>query len=226
MIVSCAPESLRPLHCASSCSIGISAPRPSVFGCEMVLSLTLSKPKNHREVDLSLCQWLLFMDSSIITSSIAMAAHIHTTGILWLVWFRLFQFFFHKTLYHWHITENIGSRLFVGFFFCSLISHAFFQCVYVCEFGFPKSHCTSVWVLTTLLTPCDDWRAFCPIERARSTPCCSCSFVLPWGFLWKLKNCFSQDFFDVSSDAESTCMSLCARGRKKKIKTFDLCTRH
>lgn len=67
MTVSCAPESPGLLHSAPSCSIGISASRPSGFDCEVALSLTLSvppllpnppphPPKKICEVDLSPCQ--------------------------------------------------------------------------------------------------------------------------------------------------------------------------
>lgn len=54
------------------------------------LSVSPSQCKNHREVDFSLCQWLLFIDSSIMTKSIAAAARIHIRGFLRPVWFPLF----------------------------------------------------------------------------------------------------------------------------------------
>lgn len=64
------------------------------------------------------------------------------------------------------------------------------SCVHVCVGGIPKTHCALIWVLNTLLTPCDDWQAFCPIERPHSDPLLwlqfgfGIAFCGPWNLVW------------------------------------------
>ena len=83
-------------------------------------------------------------------------------------------------------------------FFSSKVDYPCILCVCVCvcvcvcarrgECGIPMSHCVPIWVLTTLLTPCDDWRAFCPIERTHSDPLLPLRFCFAVGFcrIWKI----------------------------------------
>ena len=101
--------------------------------------------------------------------------------------------FFYETLYHWQ-SQNISSRLFV--FFSSKVDYPCILCACVCvrarvrrgECGIPMSLCVPIWVLTTLLTPCDDWRAFCPLERTHSDPLLPLWFCFAVGFcrIWKI----------------------------------------
>lgn len=126
---------------------------------------------------------------STLTSSIAMAAHIHISSILSLLWFLLL-FFLYFSLFE---IIRLMSRFF------ALISHAFFLnvCVCVCEREWERedgreSFCALLWVLTTLLTPCDDWQLFCPIEGSHSEPLLWVQFIWQWNFG---KKCFNVCIF-------------------------------
>lgn len=125
------------------------------------LSVSPAQCQNHREVDLSLYQWLLFMVRSIITNSIAVAVYT--------------QAFFGWSSSLWSPLSLTPTEHQIK------VTHVFFppskvdypcilperDCAYVCA---RVSHCARVWILTTLLTLCDDWQAFCPEERASSGP--------------------------------------------------------
>lgn len=84
-----------------------------------------------------------------------------------------------------------------------LIRHAFFQSVCMCVclrlHGKPKSHCIHLWVLTILLTPCDDCQVFCPREKTHRDTLPGDHFLFCHGDLQILLYFFfSLDSFEVS----------------------------
>lgn len=128
------------------------------------------------------------MGFSIITNSTATAACIHFSSILWLLQFLLFMKPF---ITDTHRSSVQGHLCFPP----RLIRHAFLPslsldlCVSVCVSAWrPKEPLYPCWVLTTLLTPCDDCQVFCPIVRTRADSPLSLQFCFAFLFppLWIL----------------------------------------
>lgn len=93
-------------------------------------SVSPSQCQNHREVDFSVYQWLLFMSFSIITSSIAWL--LTFTPVAFFGWCH--SFFMKSFINDIHRTSVQG---YLCFFLIRLISHAFLLCV--CDSPFSPS---------------------------------------------------------------------------------------